>query len=746
MQVAEIFKTMNYGPAAVNTAEVDSWLDARAEGCGLFINGVWVSSAETLDSVNPATGRRLATIAAADRDAVDAAVNAAHVAQSTWEKLGGRGRAHYLYKLAKLLRKQARKFAVLESLDSGKPIRETSNIDLPLASGCFQHYAGWAQLFDTELSGRQARGVAGLFNPAGFPLLVAAQKIAPALAAGNCIVLKPSEHTSLTALMFAELCEEVGLPPGVVNIVTGGPATGEFLVDHGEVDLLDFTGSAAVGRAIRNRTAGSGKALNLELGGKRPFIFFEDADLDSAVEGLVDAIWCNQGQGMWNSAQLLVQEGIEAAAITKIRARMEKLRVGDPLDSNTDLGAIVDPARYARIAELVAQGVDDGAELWQSPISSSLEGQFYPPTLLSAVEPSNTAAREDVFGSVLSVMTFRLQSEAVALANGFGRSTLASVWSENVNRALEVGPKLNADTICINSCDPFDIDCDFGGQSGYERGAGGLEVYLRPRFEFSNTATRSGKSSVATASNAGSVAGAVEAALKVESWPRTSGCQRAGALYAVAENLSARAEEFGWHLGQSGDVPEQAVKREVGNSVERLFTYAAWADKIDGTMRRQSPSGVAMSMNEAVGVVGIACPDQLPLLALVSLLAPAIAMGNRVVLVPSENNTQVGAGFYGLLAQLLESSGIPAGVVNIVTGVRDDLMQQLAAHERVDHVWYFGSAEGSGQIEQSSAQTNKRIWVNRGKFPDWFSLAEGEGKHFLREACAVKNILIPCGN
>lgn len=746
MQVAEIFKTMNYGPAAVNTAEVDSWLDARAEGCGLFINGVWVSSAETLDSVNPATGRRLATIAAADRDAVHAAVNAAHVAQSTWEKLGGRGRAHYLYKLAKLLRKQAQKFAVLESLDSGKPIGETSNIDLPLASGCFQHYAGWAQLFDTEFSGRQARGVAGLFNPAGFPLLVAAQKIAPALAAGNCIVLKPSEHTSLTALMFAELCEEVGLPPGVVNIVTGGPATGEFLVDHGEVDLLDFTGSAAVGRAIRSRTAGSGKALNLELGGKRPFIFFEDADLDSAVEGLVDAIWCNQGQGMWNSAQLLVQEGIEAAAITKIRARMEKLRVGDPLDSNTDLGAIVDPARYARIAELVAQGVDDGAELWQSPISSSLEGQFYPPTLLSAVEPSNTAAREDVFGSVLSVMSFRLQTEAVALANGFGRSTLASVWSENVNRALEVGPKLNADTICINSCDPFDIDCDFGGPSGYERGAEGLEVYLRPQFEFSNTATRAGKNSVATASNAGSVAGAVEAALKMESWPRTSGCQRAGALYAVAENLSARAEEFGWHLGQSGDVSEQAVKREVGNSVERLFTYAAWADKIDGTMRRQSPSGVAMSMNEAVGVVGIACPDQLPLLALVSLLAPAIAVGNRVVLVPSENNTQVGPGFYGLLAQLLESSGIPAGVVNIVTGVRDDLMQQLAAHERVDHVWYFGSAEGSGQIEQSSAQTTKRVWVNRGKFPDWFSLAEGEGKHFLREACAVKNILIPCGN
>ncbi|WP_078086056.1 aldehyde dehydrogenase family protein [Microbulbifer mangrovi] len=746
MQVADIFKTMNYGPAQVDTAEVDSWLDTHAEGFGLFINGEWVSSTETLDSVNPASGRRLATISAAGSDAVDAAVEAAHVAQPTWEKLGGRGRARYLYKLAQLLRKQVWKFAVLESLDSGKPIRETSNIDLPRASACFQHYAGRAQLFDTEFSGRQARGAAGLFIPASFPLLVAAQKIAPALAAGNCIVLKPSEHTSLTALMFAELCEEAGLPPGVVNIVTGGPATGAYLVDHADVDLLDFTGSAAVGRAIRSRTAGSDKALKLELAGKRPFIFFEDADLDSAVEGLVDAVWCNQGHGAWTSAQLLVQEGIEAAAIAKIRARMETLRVGDPLDSNADLGAIVDPARYARIAELVTQGVDDGGELWQSPVPSSQEGQFYPPTLLSGVEPSNTVAREGAFGPVLSVMSFRLQSEAVLLANGFGRSALASVWSENMNRTLEVGPSLNAGTICINSCNPFDIDCGFDGQAGCESGAEGLEVYLRPCFEFSNSVTHPGKTVTTNTSKSGSIAAAVEAALKMESWSRTSGYQRAGTLYALAEDLSARAEEFCWHLGQSGGESEPAVKREVEASVERLFTYAAWADQYEGAVRRQSPSGIAMSLNEAVGVVGIAFPDQLPLLALISLLAPVIAVGNRVVLVPSENNTQVGPGFYGLLTQLLESAGIPVGVVNIVTGIRDDLIQQLAAHGQVDHVWYFGSAEGSRRIEQAAAQTTKRTWVNRGKFPDWLSLVEGEGKHFLREARAVKNILIPCGN
>jgi len=800
MQVAEIFNTMSYGPAPESTDNVDAWLESHSDGFKLFINGDWVApaSAVSFDSVNPANGKLLGKIACASSEDIDAAVAAARAAQPTWQKLGGHGRARYLYSLARLLQKRAREFAVLESMDNGKPIRESRDIDIPLAIRHFYHHAGWAQLLETEMPDQQPLGVAGQIIPWNFPLLMAAWKIAPALAAGNCVVLKPAEFTSLTALMFAELCQEAGLPPGVVNIVTGDGGTGQLLVDHPDIDKVAFTGSTEVGRLIRRRTAGSGKKLTLELGGKSPFIVFDDADRDAAVEGLVDAIWFNQGQVCCAGSRLLVQEGIAEDLVARIKARMEKLRVGDPLDKNTDLGAIIHPDQLARIRALVQQGVREGATLWQPDAPCPAGGCFYPPTLLTEVESSNVVAREEIFGPVLSVMTFRTQAEAVALANNSRYGLAASVWSENINRALDIAPQLKAGVVWINSTNQFDAACGFGGYResgiGREGGREGMYEYLRPVEEHGgDTSAESPVSPSATAraeAGAAKVSGfppidqtaklyingrqvrpdsgntltvadvgghscgrvgdgnrkdirnAVEAAFKAEGWSRSSGHNRAQILYFLAENLSYRQQEFCQRLVDTTGVTEARAQLEFDTSLSRLFTYAAWADKYDGAVHQPPLRGAVLAMNEPLGVMGIGCPDTAPLLSFVSLLAPAIAMGNRAVVVPSEKHPLLATDFY----QVLETSDVPAGVVNIVTGKTDALVEVLAAHDQVDAVWYCGSAAGSKMVELAAAATIKRTWVDYGKPIDWFSRKQGEGRRFLREACEVKNIWIPYGD
>jgi aldehyde dehydrogenase (NAD+) len=343
MNVAEIFEKMEYGPAPEVASTAQSWLKEH-QPFQLFINNQWVSPARGryLDSINPATGKTLARIAAASSADVDAAVAAANAAQTAWSKLSGHVRARYMYAIARQIQKHSRLLAVLESLDNGKSIRETRDIDIPLVARHFYYNAGWAQLMETEMRGYEAVGVVGQIIPWNFPLLMLAWKIAPALAMGNTVVLKPARYTPLTALKFAEIVQEIGLPPGVVNIVTGEASeVGEAIVRHPDIDKIAFTGSTEVGRSIRRATAGSGKKLSLELGGKSPFVVFDDADLDSVVEGVVDAIWFNQGQVCCAGSRLLVQENIAERLIVKLRARMERLRVGDPLDKAIDIGAIV---------------------------------------------------------------------------------------------------------------------------------------------------------------------------------------------------------------------------------------------------------------------------------------------------------------------------------------------------------------------------------------------------------------------
>ena len=357
MSVAEYFETMDYGPAPESDAEARAWLATHKSSFGHFINGAFTPPQTQFDSKEPATGKLLARLASGTAEDVDAAVAAARAAFDPWAKLGGPARARHLYALARMVQRHARLFAVLEAIDNGKPIRETRDLDVPLAARHFYHHAGWAQLAGTELSAYGPLGVVGQIIPWNFPLLMLAWKVAPALACGNTVVLKPAEFTSLTALLFAELAHKAGLPPGVLNVVTGEGATGAALVDHPGIDKIAFTGSTEVGRLIRDKTAGTGKSLTLELGGKSPFIVFDDADLDGAVEGVVDAIWFNQGQVCCAGSRLLVQEGVAPEFIKRLKHRMAHLRVGHPLDKSIDMGAIIDPIQLQRIATLVDKGV-----------------------------------------------------------------------------------------------------------------------------------------------------------------------------------------------------------------------------------------------------------------------------------------------------------------------------------------------------------------------------------------------------
>ncbi len=782
MNVKDIFETMEYGTAPESDAEAQAWLMAHDRRFGLFIAGRMTTPGETFASINPANGEELAQITQATPDDVDAAVAAARRAFGPWSRRPGAERARVLYALARLIQKHARLFAVLETLDNGKPIRESRDIDVPLVARHFYYHAGIAQLIDSELPDRAPLGVAGQIIPWNFPLLMLAWKVAPALAAGNTVVLKPAEYTSLTALLFAQICTEAGVPKGVVNIVTGDGEVGEAITSHPDIDKIAFTGSTEVGRIIRQATAGRGIALTLELGGKSPFIVFDDADLDSAIEGLVDAIWFNQGQVCCAGSRLLVQESIAEAFHARLIARMAKLRVGDPLDKSIDVGALVDPVQVERVAHLVdAHG--RAGEIHQPDCRLPNAGCWYPPTLITGLTQSNPLMQEEIFGPVLVSTTFRTPAEAVQLANNTRYGLAASVWSENINLALDIAPKLAAGVVWVNGTNMFDAAAPFGGvrESGFGREGGweGMQAYTREarkapplkplapvpapesaqvdaldrtaKFYIGGKQTRpDGGYSRAIWSRAGRLLGhaglanrkdirnAVEAARGAAGWARTSGHLRAQILYYIGENLEARADEFASRINAL--TGKRNGSREVSAAVSRLFTYAAWADKFDAAARGVPLRGLALAMREPVGVIGAFCPDEAPLLGLVSLMAPAIAMGNRVVLVASGPYPLAATDFY----QVLETSDVPAGVVNIVTGIHADLATPMAGHLDVDAVWSHSGADISALVEYESAGNLKRTWVNNARARDWLG-ADGEGRVFLEHATEVKTVWVPYG-
>jgi aldehyde dehydrogenase (NAD+) len=789
--VSDILDSMDYGPSPEQNTHVKDWLARHASGFGHYINGAFTAStgAAWIDVRNPANGEVLGRVR--QGSASDLAVKAAGAAFPSWSGLNGHERAKHLYALARHIQKRERFFAVLETMDNGKTIRESRDIDIPLVARHFYHHAGWAQLLATEFKGFRPVGVCGQIIPWNFPLLMMAWKIAPALAAGNTVVLKPAEFTPLTALAFAEACVEAGLPKGVINIVTGDGETGAALVAHNDVDKIAFTGSTDVGRIIRRQTAGSGKKLSLELGGKSPFVVHEDADLDAAVEGVVDAVWFNQGQVCCAGTRLLLQESISDRFISKLKRRMDTLRIGDPLDKSTDMGPLVDQGQLERVTSMVIKGKADGGTLIQSTCPMPGRGSYFPPSLFVDVGPTSSVMQDEIFGPVVSAMTFRTPEEAVSIANHTRYGLAASIWSENINLALDTASRVKAGVVWINSTNMFDAAAGFGGykESGFGREGGreGLFEYLVPEwsdrlagseistsklsgstgavehvpgidrtaklfiggkqvrpdsgYSYSVLNAKSQSLGQAGLGNRKDIRNAVEATTKASAWTSASAHSRAQVLYFIAENLQVRVDGFVARLQEAG-TPRKLAQREFDTSISRIFTYAAYADKYDGRIHSTNAKRqTTLAFNEAFGTMALVCPDEAPLLALVSLLMPVLAMGNRAVIVPSPVMPLIATDLY----QVFETSDVPAGAINIVTGDRDELAKTLADHDEVAAMWYHGSRQGCALVERASAGNVKSTWVNNGKAIDWFDVEQAEGQDYLRRATQVKNIWIPYG-
>ncbi|MEC7745290.1 MAG: aldehyde dehydrogenase family protein [Pseudomonadota bacterium] len=777
------FKNIKYGPAPEDDKDVLKWIKNLSSPNRIYINGKWTlsKSSKTLQTINPSTNSKLFKLVVSSKKDVDSAVIAANKAYPKWSKLSSYKRSQYLYALARLIQKHARFLSVLESIDNGKPIRETRDIDIPLVARHFYYHAGWAAKSKDTV---KSLGVVGQIIPWNFPLLMLAWKIAPAIACGNTVVLKPAEYTSLTAIFFAELCMKAKLPNGVINIVTGDGSTGQHITNHPLVKKIAFTGSTEVGKKIITSTSNTNKKLTMELGGKSPFIVFEDADLDSAVEGVVDAIWFNQGQVCCAGSRLLIQESIEKKFIKKLKQRMEKLRVGNPLDKSIDIGAIVAPVQLKKIDRLVKKGVKEGAKLWQPSWSCPKEGLFYPPSLFTNVMPASYIAQIEIFGPVLTSLTFRTPSEAVAIANNTPYGLAASIWSENINLALDVAPKVKAGVIWINSTNLFDAACGFGGfkESGFGRegGSEGIRAYTkinlpvvrgskktnnkikislpmidrtpklyiggkqkRPDGGYSfplNAVNNSFICDIAQA-NRKDVRDSVEIAAKSFA-KQLSNFNRSQILFYLAENLQQREKTFvDLLVALCGSSPVNASK-EFSQSCERLFYYAAMADKFEGNVHNPPMRGLTLAMKEPLGVMTSILSNDSPLLNLVTVMGSVFSTGNTNIIVPGQKTSLIATELY----QVLDTSDVPGGYVNILTAKENELNKTLSQHENIEGIWYFGadSSQRSNIIKNTTSNL-KRYWCPEEKHVDWTNTSEQFLNEFLYQSTQVKNIWIPYG-
>ena len=783
-KVIKNFQNITYGPAPEDSKEVNSWIKNLKNPNNQFINGKFVksSSSKKLNIINPSTNKKIATLSVASKKDVNTAVGAAKKAHVKWSKLSSFDRSKYLYALARLIQKNSRFISVLETIDNGKPIRETRDIDIPLVARHFYYHAGWAAR-NTNNSDNSI-GVVGQIIPWNFPLLMLAWKIAPAIALGNTVVLKPAEYTSLTALYFAELCEKAKIPQGVINILTGDGSTGEHITSHKDIKKIAFTGSTEVGKKIIQTNTNPDKKMTMELGGKSPFIVFEDADLDSAVEGVVDAIWFNQGQVCCAGSRLLVQESIEKKFIQKLKKRMEKLRVGDPLDKSIDIGAIVAPVQLKKINSLVNKAQKDGNKLWQPSWSCPTNGLFYPPSLFTNVTPSSFIAQVEIFGPVLTTMTFRTPSEAVSIANNTPYGLAASIWSENINLALDIAPKVKAGVIWINSTNLFDAACGFGGykESGFGRegGSEGIRAYSKlplplskskrgkklSKGQSSNSIDRTPKLYIGGKqkrpdsgysfssydahnnficdvpnANRKDVRDTVEVASKAVSKSSTN-FNRAQILYYLAENLQDRKNTFSSLLSSLIGISQKDAEKEFDQSIERLFYYGAMADKFEGSIHNPPIRGLTLAVKEPIGVVANILNDDFPLLSLITTLGANFAAGNASIIVPGQNTSLLATELY----QLLETSDVPAGYINILTTKQNSLNKILAEHENIDGIWYFSESNNERlKVIQSTTSNLKRSWCPQSKNLDWSSNDDGFLQEFLHHSTQVKNIWIPYG-
>jgi aldehyde dehydrogenase (NAD+) len=783
--IVKNFRNIKYGPATEDAKEVNKWIANLDKPNHLYINGKLVKSksTKTIQSINPANNSKLFTLAVANKTDVNVAVLAAKKAFPKWSSLSPIRRSKYMYALARLIQKHSRFLAVLETIDNGKPIRETRDIDIPLVARHFYYHAGWAVKLNKQ--NLNPIGVVGQIIPWNFPLLMLSWKIAPAIACGNTVVLKPAEFTSLTALFFAEICQKAGIPNGVINIVTGDGTTGELITQHPDIKKIAFTGSTEVGKKIIQSTAVAEKKLTMELGGKSPFIVFEDADLDSAVEGVVDAIWFNQGQVCCAGSRLLVQESIEKKFIKKLKDRMEKLRVGNPLDKSIDIGAIVAPVQLKKIRRIVNKGKKEGSKLWQPSWACPKDGLFFPPSLFTNVSPASYIAQVEIFGPVLSSLTFRTPSEAVAIANNTPYGLAASIWSENINLALDIAPKIKAGVVWINSTNLFDASCGFGGykESGFGRegGSEGIRAYtdinipqkkkiglknIKRKINIPTTIDQTPKLYIGgkqkrpdsgysfpfyshrneficdiSRSNRKDVRNSVEEASKAFS-KQLSNFNRSQILFYLAENLSQRKDTFIDLLINISDLNYIDAKKEFDLSCERIFYYASMADKFEGVIHNPPLRGLTMAVKEPIGVITSILDDNQPLLSLSTVMSSVFANGNTNIIVPSEQTALIATSMY----QVLDTSDVPAGYINILTAKQNELNLTLAQHENIDGIWAFSeNAKTRSSIIKETAFNLKRFWCPKNKNIDWSSNSEEFLLEFLYQGSQVKNIWIPYG-
>mmetsp|Transcript_15345 Transcript_15345/g.26412 ORF Transcript_15345/g.26412 Transcript_15345/m.26412 type:complete len:889 (-) Transcript_15345:74-2740(-) len=809
--IIDTFDDLGYGPAPESQAGVDAWLEEHNRKIGHFIGNKWVhpEGRRYRKSLCPGTMEVMCETIDGNSDDVNLAVSTAREAFKSWSTLAPHERAKHLYSIARHVQKHHRLLACVEALDNGKSIRETRDSDIPLVARHFYHHAGWAQLMPTEMRGWKPLGVIAEIVPWNFPLMLFAWKVCPALAMGNTVVVKPASYTRLSCLLFAEICAEAGLPPGVLNVCLGSGALGSMLADHDDVDKVAFTGSTPIGRVLRRRIAGSGKKISLELGGKSPVVVFETADLDAACEGVVDAIWFNQGQVCSAGSRLLVHESVSERFLNKLKRRIDTFRIGHPLDKGIDMGALVDESQYKTIKGFVDRAVEEGADVYVARVPCPNNGWYWPPTIVSNVGPTSECVAQEIFGPVLAMQTFRSPEEAIALANNTFFGLAGSVWTENISLALEVAISIKAGAIWVNAHNLFDAAAGFGGyrESGFGRDGGkeGLYEYVKPAWQPrarpsltfptekptwpDSTPARpaavgakqqkpvykgagigvdrtykvyiGGKQkrpdghysrpiytpdgaliSEAADGNRKDLRDAVEAAHKAAGgWGRRAAHNRAQICYFIAENLMARYDEFAQRLVDQTGVSLENAQKEVDMSVQRLFHYAAYADKYGGKVQETTLYGLTAQINEPVGAIGIVCPDEQPLLSFVSLIAPALVRANTIVVVPSEKHPLSATDLY----QVFDTSDLPGGVVNIVTGDRETLTKTLVEHDDLQAVWYFGSEQGSLNVEYAASENMKRTWVNYGLKRDWFDADQGQGEEFLLQAVECKNVWVPMG-
>ena len=741
MNILEIYKTMEYGTSVEDQKPAINWLKENKQQLELFIAGQWQAPQGGIyfDNYNPVTAEFLTKVAKAEQSDINSAVTAAKNAQPLWWELSNHTRAQFLSALAQQIQKQAELFSLLETLSSGRTIQMVRSIDLPHMNKLFYHYIGWTHLMEIKLHDYRPMGVVGQIIANGSSLLSLMRKVIPALAMGNSVVLKPALSSSIMAMVFAEICQKTGLPPGVVNIVTGDKQTEVDLSKNGDLNQLSFTGSIESARILRKQTAKTGRKFSFEIEGRTTFIVFEDADLDSVVEELMEKINFQQDGLALTNLRLFVQEGIEEQLVAKIKVRIGKLRVGNPLERTVDISMITSHEQSDELKEAVED-------------------------------------RMNIAGSDLVPVSFCTQLEAIGIAGSGYSGSVVSLWTENINLALEVTSLIKAKTIWINKIDTFylvpssNIVLDYvqpkwiakfknslshqkttkkvesiqkksssaagyitklyiGGKQVSPVGGDGVPVY----------SAHSEQISVMAVGDSQDIQKAVRAANTAIDWQSTAAHNRAQVLYALAENLTVKTKEFATQISLITSSNQVEAVREVEQSVERLFIYAGLADKSEGDVQQMSKHEITLAIREPLGVMGVICPNEASLLGFISTVIPPLSVGNRVVAVPSSKYPFSATDFY----QILEMAEIPDGILNIVTGDQMELSRTLAKHEEVDGIWYFGTEEGSRLVEYESVANLKHTWINHGLNRDWNNYQHSTGEQFLREATKIKNIQLP---